>query len=704
MARIAKINNKYYDTQTSNKSFLQLARDYKILGVKNWYFILEIKDISLVNVNPFAVDSEGHTTLTKDQIMRIETELFKNPWYYLREIARIPDQGGTAVPYKANRGNIAQAWCFIHGLDSWLCLVRQKGKTQSALAIIHWAYSFGTTNSEMIFINKDGDNAKTNLKRLKDQRDLLPEYLQFKYIVEDDGKVVKGRDNATKMSHSFNGNSIITKPKATSYEMALSLARGLTAPILHFDEPEFTNHIKTIVSNSVSTYEQAAANAKKNGAMYGRIFTCTPGDLDTKMGQEAQQILDNTVPWTEKMYDWDEKQIQEYVAARGKDCNKIFYIEYFYYQIGLDNKWLENISAKIGDKLTVRREILLQRLHGSSLSPYEQEDIEYIVECQKQPIDELWLLDYYKFDIYTKLNPKQTYVVAIDCSTGTVGDSNAITIIDPRTIEPVAEFECSYIGETKFSKLIIELISNVIPKGVVCIERNSVGDAIIDFLLHSKIAQNLYFDKDKDLTAYNAKQAETTESILKREARKKKFYGVYTEGNSRDAMFAILARHVNEYKEKFVTRNITRDLSRLVKAPSGKILAGNGFHDDSIMSYLIGLYVIYHGNNLSAFNIHVGAAQAVPTNEGLPRPTDEIDTTLVDPELVEQVKRNEYMERNTYEKIFMEALKQSQQNTIKLHKAKMIENETLDNTPDEVFEEDDSGSIDLSFFDEVNPW
>jgi hypothetical protein len=58
--------------------------------------------------------------------------------------------------------------------------------------------------------------------------------------------------------------------------MALSLARGLTAGVLYFDEPEFTNHIKTIIANSVSTFEQAAANAKKNGAAYARVFTCTP--------------------------------------------------------------------------------------------------------------------------------------------------------------------------------------------------------------------------------------------------------------------------------------------------------------------------------------------------------------------------------------------------------------------------------------------
>lgn len=276
--RIIRVGKKLYDLGTSNKSFLQLAKDLKTLGIKNWYFPLEINDVSLIKINPYAQDKDGHTTLSKDQIMRIMTELYTNPWYYLREICRIPDPGGTAVPYLANRGNIAQAWCFIHGLDSWLCLTRQKGKTQSALAIQNWAYNFGTSQSQFIFINKDGENAKTNLRRLRDQTKLLPEYLRFEKFIDMDGKITKATENATTLRHPVNGNSIITKSKATSYDSALSLARGLTAPILHFDEPEFTNHIKTIVSNSVSTFNTAAQRAKENGAMYGRIFTCTnPG-------------------------------------------------------------------------------------------------------------------------------------------------------------------------------------------------------------------------------------------------------------------------------------------------------------------------------------------------------------------------------------------------------------------------------------------
>lgn len=701
--RILRVGKKLYDLGSSNKSFVQLARDLKLLGVKHWYFPLEINDISLINIDPYACDKEGHTLLSKDQVMRIMTELYRNPWYYLREIARIPDPGGTAVPYRANRGNIAQAWCFIHGIDSWLCLTRQQGKTQSALAIQDWAYNFGTSQSQFIFINKDGENAKENLRRLREQTKLLPEYLQFIRYVDDDGKITKATDNATTIRHPINGNSIITKSKATSYDSALNLARGLTAPILHFDEPEFTNHIKTIVANSVSTYNTAAERAKANGAMYGRIFTCTPGDLDTKPGQEAQEILDHTIEWTEKMYDWNEDELESYIRAKGETCNRIFYIEYNYRQIGKTDEWFRDISAQINDPLTVRREILLQRLHGSSLSPYPQEDIEYIVEMERKPIDELWILDYYKFDIYRKLERHIPYIVGIDCSTGTVGDNNAITILNPYTLEPDAEFESSFIGETAYEQLIIELVSKYIPKACVAIERNSVGDGIIDHLLHSKIQGRLYFDKAKDLVDENRQSYETVESMLKKHAQRKTYYGVYTQKQNREDMFAILSTRVNENKEKFITHNITRDLSRLVRTPSGKIEAGQGFHDDSIMSYLVALYVYYHGNNLAVFGITRGMNPDEPKNKGMKRP-EEIDPTLVNPRLIEKVKAQMEMEKEkNWEEMMRKAAEEAQKETYKLYRSGNISNTIFDHTPDVVMDDYDEGeSIDLDFFNELN--
>lgn len=421
------------------------------------------------------------------------------------------------------------------------------------------------------------------------------------------------------------------------------------------------------------------------------------------MGQEAQELLDNTAKWTEKMYDWSDEQIEEYFKCAGRDCNRILYIEYSYKQIGETDEWFEKIAAQIGDPLTVRREILLQRLHGSSLSPYPQEDIEYIVETERKPVEELWILDYYKFDVYRKLERKIPYIVGIDCSTGTVGDNNAITILNPYTLEPDAEFECSFIGETAYEQLIIELVTKYIPRACVAIERNSIGDGIIDHLLHSKIRDRLYFDRAKDLVDENRQNYETVESMLKKHAQIKTFYGVYTQRQNREDMYAILSRHVNEYKEKFITHNIIRDLSRLVKTASGKIEAGAGFHDDSIMSYLIALYVYYHGNNLAVFGITKGAREEDLNNHGMKRP-EEIDPTLVDPALIEGVKKQEELkEEMNWEEMMREAAELSQKETYKLYQSGNVSNTIFDHTPDSVMEDyDDNGVIDLDFFNELN--
>ena len=298
------------------------------------------------------------------------------------------------------------------------------------------------------------------------------------------------------------------------------------------------------------------------------------GDLDTAAGMEAQYLLEKTRPWTEEMYDWDEKKREEYVAAN--DSNRLVYIEYSYHQIGLTEKWFKEISNKIGDPLVVRREILLQRLRGSDTSPYPRDDIEQIINSEQKPIGEFFLQEYYRVTYYEELNKKIPYIVGIDCSTGTVGDNNAITIINPYTVKVAAEFECSYVGETVYELCIKELVKKHLPKAVLCIERNSVGDGIIDHLLHSEIVANLYFDRNKDLMQQKMNDNESIESILKKKAQEKTFYGVYTSGASREAMFAILATHVFEKKDNFVAHNVIRDLSRLVKKSNGKIEAGAG--------------------------------------------------------------------------------------------------------------------------------
>lgn len=427
------------------------------------------------------------------------------------------------------------------------------------------------------------------------------------------------------------------------------------------------------------------------------------GDLDTKAGTQAQELLNKTVPWSETYYDKDDNYIQNLFLEQGEDCNQIFYIEYKYYQIGLTRDWLRYIAGKIGDTITVRREILLQRLHGSSLSPFPQEDILYIYEVQKVPIDELFIMQYYRFDIYKKLDPKIPYIIGVDCSTGTNGDNNAITILNPYTLEPDAEFECSYIGETKFEQLLTTLVKEVLPRGVLAIERNNVGDGIVDHLYYSDVRDRMYFDKDRDLVQHNMAEHETTESMLKKQAKIKTFYGVWTGPQSRDDMMTILTRHVAEYKDKFVTKNITRDIGSLIRKASGKIEAAPGFHDDSVMSYLIALYVYYHGNNLPLFGIFRQDTNVLPENTGIRKP-EEINPSLVDPTLINAaIKREKINKQPNWDEMMQKTILESQQRSYQLQKRGLIQTDQYNNVPgDAMMPYEDTGEMDLSFFNDLN--
>lgn len=429
------------------------------------------------------------------------------------------------------------------------------------------------------------------------------------------------------------------------------------------------------------------------------------------MGQESQELLTHTVKWTERMYDMaydpiddSKNEVLQYVKNNGE--NGIVYIEYSYKQIGLTDDWLRDMYNKISNPLVVKREILLQRLRGSSDSPFDQEDIEYITNIIHPVIDELYILDHFRFDIYTELDRRIPYLVGVDCSTGTNGDNNAITILDPYTVEPCAEFKCPYIGETLFEKLLMELVKKHLPRAVLCIERNNVGDGIIDHLLNSPISQNLYYDNGKDLLEEKMKDNQTVTSMLKKHGEIKKFTGVWTGRESRNDMMAILMRRMAEFKDSFITNNIIEDISRLVRTRSGKIEAGPGFHDDSIMSYLIALYVYYHGNNLTRFGIVKGSEGIKNPNQGMKRTLDDIKYSDILPASeIETIKaREQVMKENNYEEMMKKALLNSQKNSMTLHQRGLVQNDLLDETPDGVLDDlyDSDGTIDLSFFDELN--
>ena len=224
-------NRKYIiDTKTRNISFKQTAADLNRLGIKNNLFFLRLYDPSLQGVDPHS------PLLSEGMAIKIINECIINPWYYLREVARIPEQGGTSMPFQLHRGNLAVVFLFLNGIDNYITIPRQKGKTQSICAILLWAFLFGTTNSEFLFVNIKEDGAINNLNRLKAQRDLLPEFLQFKVRLTDDGRLVPGTNKNIKSLENFsNGNKIVVASSASSVSKADQIGRGYSQPIQYYD-------------------------------------------------------------------------------------------------------------------------------------------------------------------------------------------------------------------------------------------------------------------------------------------------------------------------------------------------------------------------------------------------------------------------------------------------------------------------------------
>lgn len=266
------------DWKTKNQSFIDVHNDLRRLGIKNNTFFLKLYDKDLQGVDPYS------PALPLEMQIKVYIECVVNPWYYLREIARIPADGKPIEPgggdqYRLDRTNLATWYLFLNHIDNYASKPRQCGKTQDALHKLNYSYHFGATSSSMLLFNKDLALSKENLARMKDQRDLYPAYLQMRIAFDEEGKMTKGTDNITTMKNPVTGCSVKVMPCANSKEAATRLGRGYTAPIMMYDELDFAPYIIDAIYASAFAYSTASSNAIANGSMACRLLLSTPSVL-----------------------------------------------------------------------------------------------------------------------------------------------------------------------------------------------------------------------------------------------------------------------------------------------------------------------------------------------------------------------------------------------------------------------------------------
>jgi len=586
------------DTQTDNMSFKKMYKVLKAKGIKNNKFFLKLYDKSLQGVNPRDEDN-----LTKEQKIRIIAEIKRNPWYFFREVVMLNVAGGKKR-YELHRGNLALTWCRLNCLNSITLLPRQHGKTVSSLCVDEWFYRFGALNSNILFVHKDFGGSKNNLKILKEIDENLPSYLKTR-----DKKDV---DNLEYITNTTTGNTVRALSSAMSASEADKRGRGLTAPLVLWDEFAFLKYNKIMFQAAAPAQSQARVEARKHNSFYGTTIITTPNNIDNNPESEGtwckSEMIEKACRFDEAMYDWTIEEIQECLDK--KSDNDFLYIEFSYKQLGRDENWYrENCRALNNDLLKIKREILLEWTKASDVSVFSEEQLVAIEKHVKEPVSKIVVNKFWTIDLYTtNIDYDKPWVISCDVGTGLSQDASAITIFHPLTFEIIGEFRENKIDTEDFKQLIFRLVGFYFRNSMVVIENNSIGITILQYLMKTPIARNLYYEY-KDRKAQKIEKSKT-QIVHTSKKEKVQIYGVSTTSNSsgngsRDLMLEILNDTVNNEPEKLATPNLFSDIKGLERDSKGKIGHGVGLHDDSLFSYLVGRYALAYGTNLARFQMPI---------------------------------------------------------------------------------------------------
>ena len=627
-------NKIFYHLNCPNKSFLLTAEELRIKGIKKYYFMLRIN-------NPLIADYDPHDENLPPQIrMAMLEECSRNLWYFAARVIRLKTNKGI-VPFYLHRGLCAAIWAFEHSYDFLLTEPRQTYKTTGILAaLVQWAYQF-TRNTTIHMIGKATDNTIKNLGDLKDDLECLPKWMQFKQYHDDNNKIKKSKEATRIISNKW--NKVKTFPKANSIIAATNIGRGDSAPIIYYDEIEHTLYFPEIFRNTAFAYREASAGAEAIGKPHCRILTGTPGNMNTRIGRDVLPIIDSMIPWTEKLYDMTSAQIAEYKNAYMENFDSdnegdgissidILRMEYDYKQLRKDDAWVVRQLKMTGDKATVKREVLMIRGASTDNSPISPDDIEYLNAHMIRSDKELLIQDKWLFKIYShdqnSMKPNAyfdeniPYLVGIDPSTGAGKDNFAITIINPLNMKIAAEFKNKYLSGPAACDLLNELVLEHMPKAVLIPEKNSIGAFLIQMLLKTQARDNVYWSEkstNKQLDAIAEENYRDRELRLASQMYSK--YGVVTSGASRNAMFSLLFQYIDECKDLLNTEYLVNDICKLVRTATGKVEAEKGFHDDSLMSYLLALYIYHTGDNLAFFGVDQRANPLAQSKEYDPEPS-----------------------------------------------------------------------------------
>lgn len=602
------------DFNTTNTTFLKLAHLYRDeLKVKNWKFPLALMQPELSGIDPYNEDLDITTKA------KIAFECKFNPWYYFREIARIPQGGAVPSKFLANRGNIALYWSFFNHINFGLLQPRQTGKSVSTDVLMIGLMFIWGYKTTINLITKDAKLRDANIERLKEMRDLLPDYIDM--VDRNDS------DNSEVLTCVRLGNRYKTAVARNDKMAADKLGRGLTVPIMQFDEFAYISKIGISLPVALAAGTAARENSRKMKQFFGNIFTTTAGNVTTEDGKFAHKFMTGGAIWTETYFDLASQEAVELVVERGTTGDTpLIYGAFNHRQLGRDDLWLYRTlreSASSGE--IADRDFFNIWTVGGEGSPLTLAHKKILKEAMVEPLyyeqnNDGYMLRWYipKEQIESRMANCKV-VMGCDPSEllGEDNDATGLVGIDTETHEIL--FAGRY-NETNISTLATYIADILIRyPGVTWVpERKSTGISLIDIvilILHSKGIDP--FKRIFNRVVDQAQLLETEYDVIRTTSvsqrtpqfydRFKRHFGFCTTGSgrySRNALYKdALGSSVDIGGRTMNDKQLIIEMLALT-IKNGRIDHSNDAHDDMCVSMLLAHWTCIRGENLEYYGIN----------------------------------------------------------------------------------------------------
>lgn len=506
---------------------------------------------------------------------------------------------------------------------------RQTGKSFGAYALERYLLNIGCTDTDINHFTKDDKLKVETITKIKAFNKELPPYLRM---------VSKG-DSRNKESVDVVAinNKLLTHIMQPSTVSAINLGRGLSSPIMFFDEVGYFVNIFLTLPAALKATGAMVDIAKETGSPYGTVLMSTAAYLNTKHGEYAHSLFTAGLPFTEKLFDCkDIHELHKLISnnsrtlSNGKAKIKLVSVEFNHRQLGYTDNWLlDKMSNSLSDGENAETDYLNIWVTGTDTSPIRSELLQVMKDSVKEPsyveiTDSGFIIRWYVTEEEVKyIKSNKFVIVALDPSDAAGKDDMALVIRDVVSGKTLGVGVFNEVNIITFVEWLAELAIELV-YSLFIIERRSTGSTIIDYLL--KYLPTKGIDPFKKLFNWIIDEKDVYPKLFEDfnvplnrrhsgsfEKYKNKFgYATSSGGKaSRDNLYGKSLLPSVKY-----TGHVTHDKELVGQVSSLVIKNGRidhiaGGNDDLVIAWLLSYWVLVYGRNLEYYGIKTRSIMSV---------------------------------------------------------------------------------------------